>query len=107
MDKINPGVWSALVKRYQEAKMIQEEAGIHLESLEEKIKAEMDKVGASIAEGSGARIYWREQAGKLSLAKKDFAKGHPVAYAIYKQYLRSGKPSRPFRPFFPRPILHE
>jgi len=107
MDKINPHVWAEMVKKYQEAKMLKEEAEALLDQQEEKIKAEMDRVGASVAEGSGARIYWKEQEGKKTLDKKAFAKGDPAAYKTYESYIKAGKPSRPFRAFFPRPIFKE
>jgi putative phage-type endonuclease len=107
MDKINPHAWAEMVKKYQEAKMLKEEAEALLDMQEEKIKTEMERIGASVAEGAGARIYWKEQKGKEKLDKKAFAKGHPAAFEIYESYLKTGKPSRPFRAYFPRPIYKE
>jgi putative phage-type endonuclease len=107
MDKINPGLWAEVTKRYQEAKQLKDDAEAYLDLCEEKIKAEMEKAGASVAEGSGARIYWKEQDGRKTLDKKGFAKENALAYAIYESFLKTGKPSRPFRAFFPRPIYHE
>jgi putative phage-type endonuclease len=107
MDKINPHIWAEMVKKYQEAKMLKEEAEALLNQQEEKIKAEMDRIGAQVAEGAGARIYWKELAGKKSLDKKAFAKGHPAAFEIYESYMKTGKPSRAFRAHFPRPIYKE
>jgi len=107
MDKINPGLWAEITKRYQEASQLKDDAEAYLELCEEKIKAEMERVQATVAEGAGARIYWKEQAGKKNLDKKGFAKANALAYAIYESFLKTGKPSRPFRAFFPRPIYHE
>lgn len=107
MDKINPSLWADVTQKYQEAKGMKEDADALMDIYEQKIKEEMERVGASVAEGAGARIYWKEQKGKLSLDKKGFAKGHPEAYAIYESWIKTGKPSRPFRPFFPKPIYRE
>ena len=107
MDKINPHAWADAVRKYQEAKMLKEEAEALLELQEQKIKDEMTRVNATVAEGAGARVYWKEQAGKKTLDKKAFAKGNPTAFQIYESYIKTGKPSRPFRAFFPRPIYKE
>ncbi len=107
MDRINPHVWASLVKKYQEAEMLFDEAKALLDLQEQKIKEEMAKAGATVAEGAGARIYWKEQKGRLTLDRKAFAKGNPAAYEIYESYMKTGKPSRPFRAYFPRPILKE
>ncbi|MCZ7405389.1 MAG: YqaJ viral recombinase family protein [Candidatus Methanoperedens sp.] len=107
MEKIDPDLWADLVKKYAEAKAMEDEASAQKELYEEKLKAEMIKAGATVAEGGGARIYFRDQAGRMSLDKKAFAKGSPQGYEIYESFLRQGKPSRPFRFYETRPITHE
>lgn len=107
MDKINPDLWGEMTKRYQEADQLFDDAKVYLELCEQKIKDEMERAGAAVAEGSGARIYWRDQVGKMSLNKEAFATASPEAYKIYESFLKRGKPSRPFRAFFPRKIIHE
>lgn len=107
MEKINPDLWAELVTRYHEAKMLKEEGEANLDLYESKIKEEMARVNAKMAEGAGARIYWKEQKGKLGLNKSLFEAERPDEFKIYQSYLAAGKPSRPFRAFFPRPIMKE
>ena len=107
MDKIDPQLWAELVKRYGEADALFDEAKVYKELCEQKIQEQMTTAGANVAEGAGARIYWKEQAGKKTLDKKDFAKGNPAAYQIYESYIKQGKPSRPFRFYYSKAIYRE
>ncbi len=108
MDRsVHAAEWAEAVKQYQIADNLLKEADGLKNLAEERLKAGMTQAGARIAEGSGARIYWKEQAGKNTLDKKAFARESPEAYRIYESYLNPGKPSRPFRAYFPRPILIE
>jgi putative phage-type endonuclease len=107
MDKIDPQLWAELVKKYGESDALLSEAKAYNDLCEQKIKQQMEIAGATVAEGAGARVYWREQAGKQSLQKAEFAKGHPAAYDIYLSYLKKGKPSRPFRFYYSKAIYRE
>ena len=107
MEKINPNEWAEVVKQYQVAKNLKENAEGLLEIAENSIKSMMDAANAPIAEGSGMRVYFKEQAGRQSLDKKAFAKGNPPAYEIYLDYLKQGKPMKVFRPYIIKPILIE
>jgi len=107
MDKIDPQLWAELVKRYGEADAMFDEAKVQKELCEQKIQDQMTAAGANVAEGAGARIYWKDQKGKQTLDKKAFAKGHPTAYDIYLSYMKQGNPSRPFRFYFSKPIYRE
>jgi putative phage-type endonuclease len=107
MEQIDPQLWAALVKEYGIAKAISDEAEATMELAEKNIKIQMDAAGANVAEGAGARFYWRNQPGRMGLDKKAFAKGSPQAYEIYESYMNPGKPSRPFRAYFPKPIYRE
>jgi putative phage-type endonuclease len=107
MDKINPALWADMVQKYAEAKAMEDEGAALKDLYEAKLKDEMLRAGANVAEGGGARIYFREQAGKMGLDKKAFAAGNKLAYEVYESYLRRGKPSRPFRFYQTRPITRE
>ena len=107
MDKINPVIWADMVQKYAEAKAMEDEAKALKDLYEEKIKEEMLRAGASVAEGGGARIYFRDQAGRMTLDKRAFAQGNKLAYEIYESYMKQGKPSKPFRFYSVRPITHE
>ena len=107
MEKIDPQLWAELVKKYGEADALYDEAKIYKDLCEEKIQQQMTSAGANVAEGAGARIYWREQAGRQTLDKKAFAKGHPTAFEIYNSYMKQEKPSRPFRFYATKPMLRE
>jgi len=99
--------WAEIIMEYRSADQMYEEGKALLEVSEEKIKAMMESMSAKIAEGAGARVYFKEQAGKKTLDKKLFLKENPLAYEVYESFLKAGKPSRPFRIFFPRKILIE
>jgi putative phage-type endonuclease len=107
MDRIDPQLWAELVKSYGQARALVDEAEAQKELAEKQIKFQMENAGASVAEGAGARVFWKEQAGKKSLDKKAFAAGSKQAFEIYESYLKTGKPSRPFRFFTPKPIYKE
>lgn len=107
MDKVNPTLWADMVQKYAEAKAMEDEAKALKDLYEEKIKEEMLRVGATVAEGGGARIYFRDQAGRMILDKKAFSRGAPEAFKIYASYMQAGKPIRPFRFYQVKPILHE
>lgn len=107
MDKINPALWADMVQKYAEAKAMEDEGAALRELYEEQIKNEMLKVGAGIAEGAGARIYFRDQKGRATLDKKAFETGNRQAFEVYQSYMKEGKPTRPFRFYATRPLLHE
>jgi len=88
--------WSEAVKMLKEAVEIGKEA----ESLKEEAKARIVLLmnGRPVCEGAGARIYYREQAGRLSFDKKALAKDHPeINLALYEKH---GAPTKAFKPYF-------
>jgi hypothetical protein len=107
MDRIDPQLWAELVKKYAEASAMADEAEAQKELSKQQIMNVMQTAGAEIAEGAGARIYWREQQGRKTLDKKAFLKGAPEAFRIYESFMNIGKPIKAFR-FYPiRPLLKE
>jgi len=67
-------------------------------ALEEEAKASvidiMNAEGAEIAEGNNARIYYKEQSGRVSIDTKKLKKDQPE---IWEQYKKQGKSFRSFR----------
>jgi hypothetical protein len=102
MSKVHPNEWQNIIQEYRIAKQLIDDGEAALEMSEERIKALMALHNASVAEGAGSRVYWKDQAGKKTLDKKTFLKENPLAYEIYESFLRAGKPTKPFRVYFPK-----
>lgn len=89
--------WARAIARLRESRTILEDAKAYEAGAQQEIKGLMDQAGADVAEGAGARIYWRPQAGRRSLDKKALKKAHPDLNL--DDFMKQGKPSRPFRPY--------
>jgi predicted phage-related endonuclease len=90
--------WKKAVEDLRAAKDIMEEA----KALDEQAKGQIIKImtafGAEIVEGAGARVYYKEQAGRKTFDKKRLAKDHPqIDLAAYEN---TGKPFFSLRPYF-------
>ncbi len=96
---IDSPVWKEAVDRLREAREIKAEA----EALEEQAKAEIQNImtaaGASVAEGAGARFYWKESPGRVTVDNKRLLKEKPDIYAAYA---KTGQPFKTFKPYFLR-----
>lgn len=96
--RIESDAWRNAVDEYRMAKEILDEAK-ELESVaKERLQNLMELHGAAVAEGGGLRVYYREQAGRLSFDHKAFAKAHPDLDLA--PWFKQSKPTRPFRPYF-------
>jgi hypothetical protein len=58
----------------------------------------MEANNINIAEGAGARVYYKIQKGKESFDKKRLASDHPEIDLT--KYIKTGSPFRTFRPYF-------
>lgn len=91
--------WKIAVERLREAREIKTEA----EALEDEAKAALQDImttqGADVAEGSGARIYWKQSPGRVTVDSRRLQKEQPE---IYSQYAKTGQPFKTFKPFFLR-----
>jgi len=90
--------WFQAVQDLKEAKRLAEDAKMIEDAAKAKIQEIMTKHGASVAEGAGARIYWKEQNGRRTFDVKAFARAHPEL--DLEAFYRLGKPIRAFRPYF-------
>ena len=96
--RIESDAWRNAVDEYRMAKEILDEAK-ELESVaKERLQNLMELHGAAVAEGWGLRVYYREQAGRMTFDHKAFAKANPDL--DLSPWFRQGKPSRPFKPYF-------
>lgn len=90
--------WQEAIENLRAAKELKEES----ETLEAEAKATiqmiMDEAKANVAEGAGARIYWKEQAGKKTLDSKALEKAHPELNLA--EFMKIGKPSKAFRAYY-------
>ncbi|WP_286953113.1 MULTISPECIES: YqaJ viral recombinase family protein [Aminobacterium] len=87
--------WYFAVRGYLEAKELADEANEIMEAKRKTITDLMTQYGSSIVEGSGARVYWKEQKGRTSFDWKKYQKDHPEL--DLSSYFKTGQVSRPFR----------
>ena len=88
--------WSAAVADLREAKALADDAKMIEAAAKEKIIGLMG--GADVAEGSGLRVYYREQAGRKSFDVKAFSRDNPGV--DLEKYYKQGSPFRVFKPYF-------
>ncbi len=90
--------WAEAVSLLREAKEIIE-GGKELEAAAKtSLQKIMEHMGAEVAEGAGARIYWRPQKGARYLDVKSLQAAHPEL--DLEPHYKTRKASRPFRAFF-------
>jgi putative phage-type endonuclease len=91
--------WSKAVERLRVAQELKKEA----EALEDEAKADivglMTAHEADVVEGAGARIYYREQSGRVSI---DTARLRREMPDVAEKYSKQGKPFRSFRAYYLR-----
>lgn len=91
--------WKEAIERLQEAKEIKAEA----EQLENEAKQAIQEImlaqGANVAQGAGARIYYRLSDGRTTIDSKRLSKELPDVYA---KYAKTGAQYRTFKPYFLR-----
>ena len=92
--------WFEAVADLKEAKELSADAEMIEKQAKTKIQAIMEKYGASVAEGAGSRIYWKEQEGRKRFDHQAFGKAHPELTFEMMKYFKRGKPSKPFRVFW-------
>jgi len=96
---IDSPIWKEAIERLREAREIKTEA----EALEEEAKTALQDImtaqGAAVAEGAGARIYWKTSAGRVTIDSKRLQREQPE---IFSQYAKTGNPFKTFKPYFLR-----
>ena len=102
--KIDTDEWKEAVTRLKEAQKLREEAEELEEEAKARIQALMEQYNAQVAEGAGARIYWKWQKGKESIDTRRLKKEMPE---IWEKYKKQGKPYRAFRPYFLKEVSYE
>jgi hypothetical protein len=90
--------WRIAIEKLKEAREIKAEAEALEEEAASAVKLLMEGTGANIAEGCGARIYYRIQKGRESFDKKKLASDHPDLDLT--KYIKTGSPFRVFKPYF-------
>ncbi len=96
--------WEEAVTRLKEAQELREEAEELEEEAKARIQALMEQHNAQVAEGAGARIYWKWQKGRESIDTRRLKKEKPE---IWEKYKKQGKPYRAFRPYFLKEVSYE
>jgi len=91
--------WKEAIERLREAREIKTEAEALEDEAKQTIQQMMDAQGAAVAEGAGARIYWKESPGRVSIDSKRLQREQPE---IFAQYAKTGQPFRTFKSFFIR-----
>jgi predicted phage-related endonuclease len=95
--KVDSPEWIQTVRDLQQAREIKLQAEELEKDAKEKLQALMGD--NQIVEGGDARVYWTLQE-RSSFDSKAFKKDHPD---LYKRYVRQTQ-TRPFRPFFLKPL---
>jgi len=96
--RIDSDAWRNAVDEFRMAKEILDEAKELESGAKERLRNLMELHGASVAEGGGLRVYYREQAGRMTFDHKAFAKSNPGI--DLSPWFKQSSPSRPFRPYF-------
>ncbi len=90
--------WARAVAQLKEAREILAEAKDFEAKARAQVQELMEKAGADVAEGSGLRVYWKPQTGRRTFDVKALKAAHPDL--DLEPYYKTGRPSRPFRPYF-------
>lgn len=91
--------WKEAVERLLEAREIRTEADALEEEARRTVQQLMDASGAAVAEGAGARIYFRQADGRTTIDTKRLQRELPDVFA---KYAKTGAPFKTFRPYFLR-----
>jgi len=90
--------WQLAVEDFRQARELAKTAVEIEEQAKAKLQEIMAKADASVAEGAGLRVYWKEQTGRKTFDKARLAKDHPEIDLA--KYEKAGKSFRAFRPYF-------
>jgi len=91
-------VWEKAIDDLRSARELKAEAEAVEKMAKEAVTILMERAGADVAEGAGARIYFKQQAGRKKFDKERLAADHPeIDLAAYE---KQGKPFKAFRPYF-------
>lgn len=90
--------WKIAIEKLKEAREIKAEAEALEEEAAQAVKTIMESNNISVAEGGGARIYYKIQKGRESFDKKKLASDHPEIDLT--KYIKTGSPFRTFKPYF-------
>lgn len=96
--KLDDPEWHQAVADLREARDLKEDATMINAEAQIKLQKIMAGVGADVAEGGGARIYFREQPGRRSFNKDAFTQAHPAINL--EPFYKRGAPFKSFRPYF-------
>lgn len=96
--KIETPGWIKAVENLRVAKELKSEAEAIEADAKDRIQKIMETVNSDVVEGAGARIYWREQAGRKRFNKKRLIAEHPEI--DISQYETEGKPFKVFKSYF-------
>ncbi len=91
--------WKEAIERLREAREIRSEAEALEDEAKTKIQQIMDDQDAVVAEGAGARIYYRTQAGRVTVDTKRLQREQPD---LFTQYAKTGAPFKTFKTYFLR-----
>ncbi len=96
--KLDNPEWLEAVADLREARDLKKDATMINAEAQLKLQKLMGAAGADVAEGGGARIYFKEQSGRKKFDVKAFAKANPdVDLNLFYTY---SKAFRSFRPYF-------
>ncbi len=90
--------WARAVEDLRMARDLAEEASQVEAQAKAKVQELMARVGADVAEGAGARVYWKEQSGRKTFDYKKFLKDHPEMNVA--DYWKHGGAFRSMRTYF-------
>lgn len=97
--------WKEAIERLREAQEIKKEAMALEDDAKATVQLIMEQAGVDVAEGAGARVYYRMQNGRKSFDKTLLKKDHPEI--DLKNYEKTGSPYKVFRPYFMKEVINE
>jgi putative phage-type endonuclease len=102
---IDSPAWKEAIERLREAREIASEAESLQEQATATVKSLMEQSGATIAEGCGARIYYKLQLGRETFDRNQLAYEHPEL--DLSRYIKRGNSFRIFKPYFIGDIVND
>ena len=102
---VDDPAWKIAIEKLREAREIAAEAEALETEAKEAVQEIMTAKGANVAEGAGARIYWKFSKARESFDSKRFFREHPEIDKV--PYIKTGEQSRPFKPYFFGGVVNE
>lgn len=96
--RISSAEWAEAMRDLREARELKEELEQAEEAAKKRAQQIMEAAGAQVAEGAGARIYWKTQKGRRTLDEKALIRDFPTI--DLNKYKKEGSPFRAFKPYF-------